>query len=235
MTDLSGRYQLTEAASHFLHTSFQHLATSLRLECAGIIFGREIQSIDPPDDWEGPDLFNSESDPLDVDEEVLPEETIDKLAGAWEDAQNRALSGEVTVPIDHTIRRVEIASHILNLYSVVETVINRHLYAEKEAGRLDEGVYQSMDRARLLSKMAYVFKEEISSGEFRLDRFKHLNTLRNAAVHYRSESRDRLMPTVKELTYIWRNVGEMLELLGGEPTKEELEELYHSALDQYVD
>lgn len=235
MADLSGRFQLTEAASHFLYTSFQHLATSLRLECAGIIFGREIDSIDTPDGWERPDLSNSESGLLDLDEEVLPEETLDKLAAAWEDAQNRAYAGEVTVPRDHTIRRVEIASHILNLYSVVETVVNRHLYTEKEAGRLDDGVYQSLDQARLLSKMTYVFKEEISSGEFRLDRFKHLNSLRNAAVHYSSESRDRLMPSVKELTYIWRNVGDMLELLGGKPTKEEVEELYHSVLDQYVD
>lgn len=170
-----------------------------------------------------------------LDEEVLPEETFEKLSAAWSDAQNRAFTGEVTIPIDHTIRRVEIASHILNLYSVVEIVINRHLHSEKEAGRLDDGVYQSLDRSRLLSKMAYVFKEKISAGEFRLDRFKHLNTLRNAAVHYRSESRDRLMPSVRDLTYIWRLVGEMLELLGGEPTQEELEELYHSVLDQYVD
>jgi hypothetical protein len=211
------------------------LATALRLECAGIIFGRQIHSIDPPDGWEGPDLSNSESDLLNSDEEALPEETLDKLEAAWEEAQKRAFSGEVTVPMDHTIRRVEIASHILNLYSVVETVVNRHLYIEKEAGRLDEGVYRSLDRARLLSKMVYVFKEEISSDEFRLDRFKHLNSFRNAAVHYSSESRDRLMPSVKELIYIWRNVGDMLELLGGEPTKEELEDLYHSVLNQYVD
>ena len=235
MTDLTSRFQLTEAATHFLHTSFQHLATSLRLECAGIVFEREIQSIDPPEDWEGPNLSESESDLLNLDEEILPEETLEKLAAAWDNAQNRAFTGEVTVPIDHTIKRVEIASHILNLYSVVETVINRHLHSEKEAGRLDDGVYQSLDRARLLSKMVYVFKEEISSGEFRMDRFKHLNTLRNAAVHYRSESRDRLMPSVKDLTYIWKHVCEILELLGGEPTKEELEELYRSVLDQYVD
>lgn len=231
---LSDRYQLTEAASHFLYTAFEHAATSLQLECAGIIFGREIMAIDPPDDWKGADLSESEPDQHSLDEDIIPQETFEQLSAVWVDAQSRAATGEITVAKDHTIKRVEIASHILNLHSVVETVVNRHLHVEKEAGRLDGNVYQSLDRARLISKIAYAFKGEISSGGFKIDRFKHLNSLRNAAVHYGTESRDRLMPTVMDLIYIWRNVGDLLDLVGGEPTKEELEKLYLSVLDRYV-
>lgn len=232
---LAGRYQLTEAASHFLYTAFQHAATTLRLECAGIIFEQEIMSIDVPDDWEGPDRTDTEYDPFDADQDVLPKKTLDQMAKAWEEAQNRAATGEVTISKNRTITRVEVASHITNLHSVVETVVNRHLHILKESGELKGSVYHSLDCASLLSKIAYAFKETISSNELQVGRFRQLNSLRNAAVHYRAESRDWLTPTAIELINIWREVGDLLELVGGEPTKEELKNLSEPVLNRYVD
>lgn len=233
--EMAGRYQLAEAASHFLYTAFEHAATTLRLECAGIIFEQEIMKIDVPDDWDDPSHTDGESNPLDTDKEVLPAETLDQMSAAWKEAQRRAGTGEVAIPKNHTITRVEVASHVTNLHSVVETVANRHLHVLKEKEKLKGAVYKSLDRASLLSKISYAFKHKISSGELQIGRFRQLNSLRNAAVHYRSDSRDRLTPSVIELVNIWREVGDLLELVGGEPKKEKLEDLAGSVLNRYVD
>ena len=77
----------------------------------------------------------------------------------------------------------------------------------------------------MIPKILFAFKDEILSKQLPISRLKHLFRLRNQAVHFKASSAKSIRPTVEELLGIWREVAQLLELVEGEPTQQQTNEL----------
>jgi hypothetical protein len=218
-------YRLEEAATFFLHDAFEHAYLAAQLEVAGLIFGERIMSIDPEPDWKVPPLPTTLPDLLRSEVQVISDATASRLAQAWEEAQITASSSGRRLAKTHAIESIEIVGHIINLSACVESVINRHLFFLRESEKLAAHHYASLDRTETIPKILFAFKDEILSKQFSTSRLKHLFRLRNQAVHFKASSARSIRPTVEELLGIWREVAQLLELVEGEPTQQQINEL----------
>jgi glycerophosphoryl diester phosphodiesterase len=95
----------------------------------------------------------------------------------------------------------------------------------REAGTLESHFYTNLDRTEVIPKILFAFKAEIQSKQLATSRLVHLFRLRNQAVHFKASSTESLKPTVEELLGIWQEMGPLLELVNGAPTRQELTNL----------
>ena len=221
--------RLEEAATFFLYTAFEHAHMAAQLEVAGMLFAARIQTINPEPDWVVPSLPTTLPEWLHEvihnDVQVISEATASKLAQAWEEAQALAPSSRQRLAKSHAIESIEIVGHIINLAACVESVINRHLFFMREAGTLESHLYTSLDRTEVIPKILFAFKAEIQSKQLSTSRLVHLFRLRNQAVHFKASSAESIKPTVEELLGIWQEMGLLLALVDGTPTRQELNNL----------
>jgi hypothetical protein len=103
-----------------------------------------------------------------------------------------------------------------------------------ESNKLITHHYDSLDRAELLPKILFIFKDEIVTRKLYTTRLKHLIKLRNEAVHYKASSVDRLTVTPEELLGIWNEIGDFFELVEGQPTKELMGELTEEFMNKRI-
>jgi hypothetical protein len=203
--------QLEEAATFFLYSAFEHAYTAAKLEVAALIYSERIMSVEPEPDWVVPQLLPTLPEILKElahkDVQVISDATARKLAQAWEEAQTAALSAGRRLDKRHSIRSIEIMGHIIDLAACVETVINRHLFLLREASKLENHLYASLDRAEVIPKILFAFKNEIESKVLPTSRLVNLFRLRNQAVHFKASNIDLIKPTIEELLGIWKEVG----------------------------
>lgn len=218
-------HRLEEVAVFFLHDAFEHVYLAAQLEVAGLIFGERIMSIEPEPDWEVPSLPDTLPDLLHSNIQVISDATASKLAQAWHESQLAAPSSGRKLSKEHRIESIEIVGHVINLAACVESVINRHLFLLKESGKLEEHHYANLDRAGVIPKILFAFKEEILSRKLPISRLQYLFRLRNQAVHFKASSAKSVKPTVEDLLGTWHEVAQLFELVEGEPAKQDIEEL----------
>jgi len=217
--------RLEEIASFLLYEAFKYAHLAAEYEVAGIIFGDRIMSIEPEPGWKPPTAPEALVDWLqqrDKDEDKS-DATIDKLTEAWHLSLAEAGSSGRKMPKTREFTSTDIVGHIINLAACVETVINRHLYHLRESGKLENHLYNSLDKAELLPKVLFAFKDEILSRKMSVSRLRHLVTLRNNAVHYKEASVDAVTPSGEELLGIWHEVSDLFGRIEGEPPREQVE------------
>ena len=94
-----------------------------------------------------------------------------------------------------------------------------------ESGKLENSLYLSLDRTEMVPKILFAFKKEVQSKNLPISRLSHLFRLRNDAVHFKASSTESKRPTREELIGIWREVGLLLEVVEGNPTRQDMEAL----------
>lgn len=226
-------YRLEEAATFFLYSAFEHVYLAAQLEVAGLIFAERIMSIGPEPDWKVPPLPATLPDLLRSKVQVISEATASRLAQAWEDAQIAAPSSGLRLAKTHAIESIEIAGHVINLSACVESVVNRHLFFLRESGKLEGHLYASLDRTEVIPKVLFTFKDEVLSKQLLIGNLKHLFRLRNHAVHFKASRAKSIRPTAEELLGIWREVAQLLELVEGEPTQQQINELVNAVTGKW--
>jgi hypothetical protein len=123
----------------------------------------------------------------------------------------------------HDVGSYNFAIHVILLATLIETVINRHLFFLRETGELTPELYKSIDRAEVLPKIMYSFKKEIKSKKLHVSRIRKFISLRNKAVHFKKDGTNKISMTAEELILTWEDIGKLLALCPGEPTTEQLQ------------
>lgn len=217
--------RLEEIASFLLYEAFKYAHLAAEYEVAGVIFGDRIMSIEPEPGWKPPTTPENLAGWLqqrDKDDDKS-DATIDRLTEAWHSALADAGSSGRRLPKTHKFTSTDIIGHVINLSACVETVVNRHLFHLREMGRLENYLYNSLDKSELLPKVLFAFKDEILSKTMSVTRLRHLVSLRNNAVHYKEASVDAVTSSGEELLGIWREVSDLVSRVEGEPSKEQVE------------
>lgn len=226
-------------AKFLLHESFQYAHQAAAHEVAGILFGERIMSIDPDPAWKTPEMPESLREWLirrqEIDQAILDPTTIDRMSDAWQSAQRDAWNSEKKLDKPHALTSVtDIVGYVVNLTVCLESILNRHLFLLRESNELSPDHYKSIDRAELMPKLLFCFKEEILARSLHVSRIKQLVSLRNKAVHYRVDQFDSLSLNVGDMVGIWRELGGILAQTSGEPTKEEIDVLATGFINRWV-
>jgi len=144
-----------------------------------------------------------------------------------------------------TVSSVELIGHVVNLAIFVECILNRQLYYMRKSGGIEEQHYVNLDRTEVISKILFVFKDEVLSRKLSVSRIKHLFRLRNQAVHYKDTSTQSISITVEELLGIWQeihhllnftNLGsyEKLDFANGRPTQEQFDRKVNTVTNKWI-
>lgn len=219
---------LMEEAFHYVHSAAEY-------EIASILFGQRIMNIAPDPHWEYPENATSLTDWVERKDELigkaLDPTTAERMSAAWVSSQKDASTCGLRLAKNAKLQSLtDVVGHVVNLTICLESILNRHLYFLVKAGDLDTDSYRSIDRAELMPKLLFCFKNEIAKKNLHVRRIKQLIGFRNHSVHYRIESPDSLLPTSEDLIEIWKQFGNILALTSGEPTQS----LLCSYADEYV-
>lgn len=219
---------LMEEAFHYIHSAAEY-------QIASILFGQRIMNIDPDPHWKYPEAAISLTDWVERKNELigraLDPATAELMSAAWLSSQEDALTCGLRLPKNAKLQSLtDVVGHVVNLTICLESILNRHLYFLVKAGDLDTDLYRSIDRAELMPKLLFCFKNEIETKDLYVSRIKQLIGFRNHSVHYRIESPDSLLPASEDLIEIWKQFGNILSLTSGEPTQS----LLCSYVDDYV-
>jgi hypothetical protein len=80
-------------------------------------------------------------------------------------------------------------------------------------GQLDNFTYNNLYRAKVLTRMIFVFKEELSSNKVSLNEVSNLFSLRNKTVHYTPENAISLIVKLDALLRIWNQSSKLIQVL----------------------
>lgn len=226
-------------ASFLLHESFYYAHQAASYEVAGILFGERIMSIDPDPSWEIPEIPDSLIEWLkrrdEIDETILDPITSQRMSDAWQTAQRDAWKSDKKLDNAHAFQSItDIVGYVVNLTVCLESILNRHLYLLRESTELSPDHFKSVDRAELMPKLLFCFKEQILGRSLHISRIKQLVSLRNKAVHYRVDEFGSLSLKIEDMIGIWREFGGVLALTSGEPTQEDIQSLADDFINRWV-
>jgi hypothetical protein len=218
-----------------MHEAFRYAHQAAAYEVASKLFGERIMSIDPDPSWSYPSMPTTLVEWLESKEEridkALDPDTARLMSEAWQTSQEDASSCGIRLSKKQKLNALtDIVGHVVNLTICLESILNRQLFFLREVGQLTPDLYRSIDRAELMPKLLFCFKEEIVSKKIRVSRIRQLVSFRNNSVHYRIDSPDALKPSHEDLIEIWRELGEVLALTTGEPTQDDI----RSYADGYI-
>lgn len=207
--------KLADGANFFLEESFRYVNEALIDESAELIFSDLIKNIHPT------------KEDIEISKIPLPEKAIDllqakdlnllsdnthwKIENEWLKAQEISRIQEKKFKYNHQINSIRLIGHINNLAFFIETLTNRHLLFLNQSHQLDDFSYSRFAKARIVEKLLFMFKDEISKGKFHLNEVVSLFNLRNKTVHYTPENVLALKPTISELLQIWKQCMELIE------------------------
>lgn len=215
---LSSYTNMSEAIRFFLHESFRHLENEIRYYIASDLYGEKLKSIDiTEDDKKISDEFgNKIKDHLDLihlDESPLTDETLTRLSNAWVDSQREAEFIDKRFLVNQELKGRDLLGHITNFAFVIEILVNRHLFILNLHNEVDSFTFNSLDKASVLNKLLYLFKDEIKKKEINPDRISNLFKLRNLAVHFTRDNSNRFKTTIQELIDIWKESSRLMDLM----------------------
>jgi hypothetical protein len=170
-----------------------------------------------------------------IDQNIFDPDTLDQMSEAWQAAQIDALKTDRKIKKSRRLKSTtDIIGHVINLAVCLEAVLNLHLFFLVQSDRLSPENHNSIDKAEIISKLLFCFKEEISSKKLHIDRIKQLIRLRNNSVHYRIDTPDSLNPSVEELLGIWKQLGTLFSLTTGEPTQANIHDLSQKFMERWI-
>jgi hypothetical protein len=230
-----------QLAIHLLREAFWFAHEAAAYEIAGQIFRERIATISPAPEW----VLSTDAIPTGLKDwlstrertggDMLDPVTLDRLAEAWQMSQREARKSDRKIRETHKLSSTnDVVSHVINLATCVEAVTNRHLFYLRESGKLDSDHYKLLDRAELMAKILFCFKEEIQEKKLHLSSLKYLIALRNRAVHFKVDSPEGLVPTIEQLKAAWRDVGLLFSRIEGEPTQEQLADLTKRFVERWI-
>jgi hypothetical protein len=224
-----------DVAGFLLDEAFRYVHAAAAYEVASSLFGQRIMSINPDPTWKYPKMPTSLADWTESKDKIinaaLDPTTTELMSLAWQSAQEEALTCGLRLVKDQKLQSLtDIVGHVVNLTICLESILNRHLFFLRETGGLDPDLYRSIDRSELMPKLLFCFKNEIAAKNLYVGRIKQLVSFRNHSVHYRIDSPDSLTPSSEDLIQIWKELGNVMALTTGEPTKE----LINSYAEEYV-
>jgi hypothetical protein len=175
-----------DVANFLLHEAFHHIHQAAAYAVASDLFGERILEIEPDPTWKTPDLpapttlkewiEQREETP----EDILDPATLTRLSEAWLSSKRDALTAGRRILKKQQLRSVsDIVGHVVNLTLCLEAVLNRQLFFLRESGQLAPELYNFIDRAELMPKLLFCFKEEIVEKRLQVSRIKQLVGFRN--------------------------------------------------------
>jgi hypothetical protein len=226
--DAIGGFGTSEhVASVLLHEAFHYAHQAASYEIASDLFSERIVDIEPDPNWPLPAMPATLADWIarieEVEEKVLDPVTLQRMSEAWQSSLRDASSSDRKLDRKRKLRSLtDIVGHVVNLTLCLESVLNRQLFFLRESGELAANLYESIDRAELMPKLLFCFKEEILGKRLHVTGIRRLVRLRNKAVHYRLDSPGALIPSSQDLVEIWREFGDVLAHTSGEPTQDDI-------------
>lgn len=215
---LSSYTNLSEAIRFFLYESFRYIEHEIRGCIAGQIYGEKLKSIDTTEEdkkivREFSDKIETTLDLIKFDRNPISEDTLTRLTVAWNEAQEEAERVSLRFPLNKELSGRDLMGHVINFAFVVEILSNRHLFIMNLHGDIDNFVYNSLDKASVVNKILYLFKNEIKEKKINPDRIYNLFKLRNFAVHFTRDNSQRFKATIEDLIQIWKESGKLMELM----------------------
>lgn len=139
----------------------------------------------------------------------------------------------MTFPVTQELKGRDLMGHVTNFAFVIEILINRHLFIMNLQYEVDNFTFNTLDKASVLNKILYLFKNEIKESKINPDRISSLFKLRNLAVHFTRDNSQRFRTTIQELVEIWKESCKLMELID---QKEEIKDNnFHSMLTEMKD
>jgi hypothetical protein len=212
-------------ANFLMDEAFRYADAAAAYEVASGLFGERIMRISPDPNWKYPTMPTSLADWTESKDKIISEaldpRTAELMSAAWQSSQKDALTCGLRLKKTQKLQSLpDVVGHVVNLTICLESVLNRHLFFLRETGQLDPDSYRSIDRAELMPKLLFCFKNEIAAESLPVSRLKQLVGFRNHSVHYRVDSPDSLAPGSEDLIEIWKQFGSVLALTTGEPTQD---------------
>ena len=210
--------KLHEASAYYLEQSFVQLEECFRTELAGFIVSLELDKIYPTkEDQEIVNNTNLIGNPVELLQseipDVLSEETLLKMAAAWEVARIRSRTECHKFSKSYKIVAIEILGHINMFGFFIETLVNRHLLYLKFAEKMDEFSYSRFANARTMERLLFMFKDEVGNQKLHLNEISLLFSLRNKTVHYTPDNANALQPDLSELLRIWKQAVKLIKAM----------------------
>lgn len=211
--------KLAEGARFFLGESFHYVNSCLRAELRNLIYSKLIDKIEPTD--QDQEMANEAKDLVseNVIEQLksneitfLTSQTIKSLGNAWHKAGQYSKFNLHKFKKEHTITSIEILGHLNNFGFFIETLTNRHLLYLYQSNRIDDFCYSRISISKVMERIIFIFKDEITSNKLHLNEISHLFSLRNKTVHYTPDNSILLKPKVSELIKIWEQSKKLIKL-----------------------
>lgn len=236
--DLDTYSKLELGAAFFLQESFHHIDTALSYEFASILFSEELDKLEPSKAdraiMETMDLPNTAVGILQSDiPDVLTDETLNKMSDSWQQSQLKANTAKHKFGLNHKIDSIEILGHLNNFGFFIETLINRHLLFLKQTNEIDEFSYARISVAKVMERIIYLFKNDLSNGKIHLNEIVNLFSLRNKTVHFTPDNAQALKPRLSELIQIWKQSVKLIKKL--ENREEFNEEKFSVRLTNHIE
>ncbi|WKN43568.1 hypothetical protein [Tunicatimonas pelagia] len=218
--DINTFSKLGEGINFYLNESFHYINEALIYEFASYLFSEELKKIDPSDkDKEIIESINLPESPVELLQvdlpEVMTEETLRAISDGWNKAQTLARVENYDFTLDHAIQSIEMLGHLNNFGFFIETVINRHLLYLKQTRLIDDFSYSRFSIAKVMERIIFIFKDDISTHNIHLNEIARLFSLRNKTVHYTPDNAMALKPRISEMIQIWNQTKKLLERLEG--------------------
>lgn len=207
--------KLAEGATFFLNESFRYAKEALIDESEAEIFSQLIHKIEPSE--KDRELLKTPMPEKAIDLlqlsrlEVISEETITKMNLEWDKARTLARTQKAKFKYNHRINSIELLGHLNNLGFFIETMTNRHLLFLVQSSQLDNLSYSRFSSAKIMERLLFIFKDDLTTNKFNLNEIANLFSLRNKTVHYTPENAVALKPTISELFQIWNQCIQLIE------------------------
>lgn len=201
--------KLAEAAEYYLEESFDNIHKCLISELSGVIFQELLKFVDTTEKDEeliGKAEFSDNVIETLINEppDVLTDNTHEKISSAWSIAQQIASIAGHNFQKNHKINSIELLGHLGNYAFFFETLINRHLLFLVVSKEMDEFTYNNLNRAKVLNRLTYIFKEELKTGKINLNEIANLYKLRNKTVHLTPDNAISIEAGIDALIRIWK-------------------------------
>lgn len=225
--DLSKFARLAEAATFYLEESFHYINKCLEANLTGFIFDKLLMKVETTDEDDkiikSTKFTENVMDILTKEYQVLTEKTHNKIDLAWESAQKIASIGNFDFEKNVKIDSVELLGHLNNFAFFFETLVNRHLLFLNLTDKLDNFTYNVLDKATILTRLTYLFKEELRDKKIMLDDVRFLFSLRNKTVHYTPDHAIKLEVKLEELIRIWKQTSKITDIFQSKESFNEIQ------------
>lgn len=212
---LSKFMKLAEAGEFYLRESFDYLHRCLESELAETLFKELLLLVEHSDEDDeimkgvefSDDIIQTLSE---TPPEVLSNKTHSKIDYAWSTAQKLGNMLGHNFKKSTELDSIEILGHLNNYAFFFETLVNRHLLFLFVSNKIDQFTYTNLNRAKILTRLTYIFKDDLVNNKVQLNEVSNLFSLRNKTVHFTPDNAIKISSRIDELIRIWNQTKNIL-------------------------